>query len=100
MAALAFRFERFDLSDALGSVGELKNVIARSVFEGRGFTDVADTEFEVAGNRANERVSVLHLSTGGRNFYRVVMGVSDGGFDQANAAVNEISDAIDQLTFL
>jgi hypothetical protein len=100
MAGLAFRFDSRELSSALGSIGELKNVIAHSVFEQRGFSDVVDTEFEVAGNRPGARVSVLHLHIGDRQFWRVVMGVSDAGFDPANAAVTEVSQAIDDLKFL
>jgi hypothetical protein len=51
MAGLALRFDRRELNPALGSVGELKNVIAHSVLEERGFSNVVDTELEVAGNR-------------------------------------------------
>ena len=100
MAGLAFRFERFELNEVLGSIGELKNVIAHSVLEASGFSDVVDTESEVAGNRPGARVSVLHLPIVDRQFWRVVMGVSDAGFDPASAAVNEVSQAIDALKFL
>jgi hypothetical protein len=100
MAALALRFDRRELNPAVGSLGELKNVIAHSVFTERGFTDVVHTESEVAGNRPGVRVSVLHLPIADRQFWRVVAGVSDGDFDQANGSVNEVFDAIDQLKFL
>lgn len=100
MAGLAFRSDRRDLSPALGSVGELKNVIAHSVLEARHFTDVVDSESEVAGNRGGCRVSILYLHIADRGFWRVVMCVCDGGFDQAVATATEVASAIDQLAFL
>jgi hypothetical protein len=100
MAGLFLRTERRELNDALGSVGELKNVIAHSVFEARGFTDVANTESEVAGNRPGIRVSVIYLFIGDRNFWRVVSCVADAGFPTAQAAGDEVANAIDQLAFL
>lgn len=66
----------------------------------RGFTDVVNTQVDVAGNRPGVRVSILHLHIGDRAFWRVVAGVSDAGFDEANAAVTEVFDAIDELKFL
>jgi hypothetical protein len=100
MAGLAFRFDRRELNPALGSIGELKNVIFHSVLEDRGFTDLVHTESEVAGNRHGVRVCILHLHIADRHFWRVVLGVSDAGFDPANAAVNEVFEAIDRLSFL
>jgi len=100
MASLALRFDRRELNEAVNSIGELKNVIAHSVLEQRGFTDVVNTDSEVAGNRPGIRVSILHLLIGDRSFWRVVSAVSDADFDQANGAVNEVFQAIDELTFL
>lgn len=100
MAGLAIRFTRIELNPALEHVGVLKNVIEHSVFRARGFTDVIETESEVAGNRPGVRVSVLHLHTGGRSFWRVVIGVADGGFNPAKQAVDEVFDAINALKFL
>ena len=100
MAGLSFRFSQRELNPALGSIGELKNVIAHSVLRARGFADVVNTESEVAGNRSGVRVCVLHLSIGGRSFWRVVIGVADAGFDPAAAAVNEVDQAINELKFL
>jgi hypothetical protein len=74
-------------------------VIAHSVLEERGFSAVVNTASEVAGNRAGVRVVILHLHIGDRLFWRVVSGVADAGFDQANAAVNEVFQAIDELKF-
>jgi hypothetical protein len=100
MAGLFLRTERRELNPALGSVGELKNVIAHNVFEARGFTDVVNTQSEVAGNRPGIRVSVIYLFIGDRNFWRVVACVADAGFPAAQAAGDEVANAIDQLAFL
>jgi hypothetical protein len=100
MAALFLRSEQRQLSQALGSIGELKNVILHSVFEQRGFTDAVNTPGEVAGNRQGCRVSVLYLPIAGRNFWRVVACVSDTDFNKAKGAGDEVAVAIDQLKFL
>ena len=100
MAGLAMRSERRELNPAVGSVGELKNVIFHSVFEAHGFTDAVNTEGEVAGNKPGIRVSVVYLFIGGREFWRVVAGVADAGFPAAKASVDEVADAIDGLAFL
>jgi hypothetical protein len=99
MAGLAFRSESRELNPAVGSIGELKNVILHSVLEARHFTDVVNTPGEVAGNRNGCRVSILYLFIANRSFWRVVMGVCDGGFDSARAMVDEVATAIDQLKF-
>ena len=75
-------------------------MIAHSVFEARGFTDVASTQSEVAGNRPGVRVSVIYLFVGDRSFWRVVSCVADAGFPPAQAAGDEVANAIDQLAFL
>jgi len=98
MAALSFRNEVRELNPALGSIGELKNVIAHSVLEERGFSDVVNTESEVAGNRSGCRVAIIHLHIADRSFWRVVMCVCDN-FDDARASVDEVANAINRLTF-
>ena len=100
MAGLAFRTDVRELNPALGSIGELKNVIFHSVLRARGFTDVVNTPAEVAGNRNGCRVFILHLHIAGRNFHRVVVCMCDGGFDKARATVDEVVNAINNLTFL
>ena len=100
MAGLAARSERRELNPALGSVGELKNVIFHSVLKAKGFTDVVNTPGEVAGNRDGCRVSILYLHVANRDFWRVGMCVCDAGFDKAKATVDEVCNAIDQLKFL
>jgi hypothetical protein len=62
MAALFCNTRDMELSEALGSVGELKNVIANEL-RSSGFTDVVNTQGEVAGNKNGMRLSVLHLQT-------------------------------------
>jgi hypothetical protein len=73
MFGLAIRNDRRELNPALGSIGELKNVISHSVLEARRFTDVVNTPGEVAGNRDACRVSILHLHIADRSFWRVVV---------------------------
>jgi hypothetical protein len=86
-----------DLSEALGSIGELKGIIANEL-RGKRFTDVVDTQLEVAGNRSGVRVSVLHLFIGGRSFWQVVMAGGDAA-DTTQETVNEVVDAIKKLKF-
>jgi hypothetical protein len=99
MASLAARTDVRELNPALGSIGELKNVIVHSVLKQRGFTDVVNTPSEVAGNRHGCRLSILHLHIADRNFWRVVMCACDN-FDTARASVDEVADAINRLSFL
>jgi hypothetical protein len=98
MAALAAFSEVRELNPSLGSIGELKNVIAHSVLEQRGFTNVQHTASEVAGNRNGCRLSILHLHIADRNFWQVVMCSCDS-FDKAKAAVDEVANAIRNLKF-
>ena len=98
MAALFANSSRMDLNEALGSIGELKGVIANAL-RGKGFTDVVDTQLEVAGNRSGVRVSVLHLSIGGRSFWQVVMAGGDAA-DVTQRTVNEVVQTINNLHFL
>jgi hypothetical protein len=99
MAALFANTRQMDLSEALGSVGELKNVIANELRQA-GFTDVVDTQAEVAGNRGGGvRLSVLHLPIAGRSFYQIVMAGGDAA-DVTLGAVNEIVNRIQNLHFL
>jgi hypothetical protein len=99
MAGLAIRSEVRELNPAVGSIGELKNVIFHSVLKARRFTDVVNTPGEVAGNRNGCRVSILHLHIADRRFWRVVVCACDGGFDKARGTVDEVFSAIDQLKF-
>jgi hypothetical protein len=68
--ATTIEADRYVSSNSSGR-GELKNVIAHSVLEARGFSAVVDTATEVAGNRNDCRVSILHLGISGRQFWRV-----------------------------
>jgi hypothetical protein len=100
MAGLAFRFARRELNPNVGSIGELKNVIASRVFRDHGFTNVVNTESDVAGDRPGCRAFVLHLPVTNREFWRVVVATHDSGFDPARSTVNEVFDAIENLKFL
>jgi hypothetical protein len=77
-----------ELSPLTPSVGDLKANIAAVLLQSA-FTDVINNEAEVAGNRANMRLSVLHLPISGRTFYQQVMAAGDDR-DATLALVNEI----------
>lgn len=99
MAALAIKSERRELNPAVGSIGELKNVIFHNVLKERGFANAVNTPGEVAGDRDGGRLSVVHLHIGDRSFWRVVACGCDD-FNKGRAMVDEVSNAINQLTFL
>jgi hypothetical protein len=86
------------LSEALQDIGELKTSIA-GLLGGSGFTDVVNTSGEVAGNRGDVRLSVLHLFIGGRSFFELVMAGGETG-DVTLGAVNEVVNKIQNLKFL
>jgi hypothetical protein len=98
MAALFANSQSKELNPALGSVAELKNVIANELTK-NGFTDVIDNQSEVAGNRSGVRLSVLHLPIDGRRFWQVVMAGGDTT-DATLGAVNQVVDIIQKLKFL
>ena len=98
MASLFANSQRKELNPTLGSVGELKNVIAGELKK-HAFTDVINNQSEVAGNRNGVRLSVLHLPIDGRTFWQVVMAGGDTG-NVTLAAVNEVVAIIKKLKFL
>jgi hypothetical protein len=98
MAALFCNTRRMELSEALGGVGELKGVIAAEL-QKSGFTEVVDTEGEVAGNRHGVRLSVLHLHIGDRSFFQQVMAAGDD-VNTTLTAVNEVVAKVKGLKFL
>ena len=98
MASLFCNTRQMVLSEALGSIGELKNVIANELTKS-GFTDVINDQAEVAGNRNGMRLSVLHLLIGNRNFYQQVMAAGDDG-NATLGLVNEVVVKIQNLHFL
>jgi hypothetical protein len=87
-----------DLAEPLGSVGELKNVIANEL-RTEGFADVINDSNEVAGNLNGMRLSVLHLFVGGRTFYQQVMAAGDDTNATQNL-VNGVTGKIGSLHFL
>jgi hypothetical protein len=98
MAALFCNTRQMVLSDAAQDIGELKTSIAALLREG-GFVDVVNTSGEVAGNRGDVRLSVLHLFIGGRSFYELVMAGGEAG-DPTLGAVNEVVNKIQNIKFL
>ena len=98
MAALFANSQSKELNPALGSVAELKNVIANEL-KRNGFTDVINNPSEVAADRNGVRLSVLHLPIDGRTFWQVVMAGGDTS-DATLGAVNQVVDIIKNLKFL
>jgi hypothetical protein len=58
-----------------------------------GFQNVVHAPKEVAGNRGDVRLSVLHLPIGGLNFFELVMAGGEAG-DVTQGAVNDVVNAI------
>ena len=74
------------------TIGEHKANIAQVLIQSA-FTNVINNDAEVAGNRANMRLSILHLPISGRRFYEQVMAAGDNR-NATQALVNEIVAAI------
>jgi hypothetical protein len=98
MTALFADSHTMQLSEALGGIGELKNSIADMMHRIH-FTDVVNTQGEVAGNRSGVRVSVLHLHIADRGFWRVAMAAGDTE-NGTRAALNDVLNGIKNLHFL
>jgi hypothetical protein len=88
MAALFCNTREMELDAFTPSVRELKANIA-AVLVQSGVSNVSNNDAEVAGNRANMRLSVLHLPIRDRRFYEQVMAAGDN-FDATQKLVNEI----------
>jgi hypothetical protein len=98
MAFLFVNTHNFELNAALPNIGDLKLSVADTL-RGHGFTNVAHTATEVAGNRAGGvRLSVLYLSTGGRRFLQVVAAGGDTAQD-TRLAIDVALNAIRNLHF-
>ena len=97
MAFLFFNFRSMELSQALANVGELKGVVANTL-KTDGFTDVVNTQSEVAGNRSGVRVSILHLHIADRKFWQVFMAGGDTAATQTT--LNEVVNKVEHLAFL
>ena len=63
-----------------------------------GFTDVVNTQSEVAANRGGVRVSILHLHIADRNFWQVFMAAGDTAATQST--LNEVVNKVENLKFL
>jgi hypothetical protein len=98
MTALFANSHSMQLSEALASIGELKNVIA-DMMHRINFTDVVHTQGEVAGNRSGVRVSVIYLHIADRAFWQVAMAAGDTE-NGTRAALNDVLNGIKNLHFL
>ena len=88
MPALFCHTRRMELDADTPGIADLKANIAAVLVKSQ-FTSVINNEAEVAGNRANMRLSVLHLPISGRHFYQQVMAAGDNP-EATQALVNEI----------
>ncbi len=92
MAFLFCHTRQMELDSFTPSIADLKANIA-AVLSQSAFTHVINNDAEVAVNRANMRLSVLHLPISGRRFYEQVMAAGND-HDPTQALVNEIVTAI------
>ncbi|WP_157514355.1 hypothetical protein [Nocardia concava] len=72
MAVLWIRTRRMTLPDTFRDINDLKADIV-PVLVNNAFSDVVNTDGEVAGNRGVIRLSVIHLPIFGRDFYQQVI---------------------------
>ncbi len=98
MAALWWHSEIRVLSEALTSLGELKDVIKVRLGE-MGFKDVRVNDLEVAGGKNNVWVSIAHFHISGRKYWEVVMGSGDSG-DTTRKTVDKVVKMLEGLLFL
>ena len=97
MAFLFFNAHSMGLSQALANIGEYKGVVVNTLQQD-GFTDVVNTQTEVAGNRGGVRVSILHLQIANRTFWQVFMAAGDTAATQTT--LNEVVNKVENLKFL
>ena len=97
MAFLFFNFRSMSLSEALANVGELKGVVANTLKQS-GFTDVVNTQSEVAGNKNGVRVSSLHLHKVDRQFWQVFM--AGGDTAATKQTLDDVVNKVEHLAFL
>src|SRR5271157_500226 len=79
----------------LQNIEDWKTIIA-SRLKDIGFQDVVHTPKEVAGNRGDVRLSVLHLFIGGLSFFELVMAGGEAG-DVTLGAVNDVVKGIQNI---
>jgi hypothetical protein len=98
MAALFCDTRRLELNvPPLGNIEDWKTEITARL-KHIGFQGVVHTPKEVAGNRGDVRLSVLHLPIGGLNFFELVMAGGEAG-DVTQVAVNDVVTAIKDQPF-
>ncbi|MEY8351326.1 hypothetical protein AALF16_24270 [Bacillus cereus] len=97
-AALRWSSEIRHLSQALGSIRELKLVISNELKK-MGFLNVSITESEVSGEKDKCWVSIAHFFISGREFREIVM-CSSTNDTQAKMIVNKVVTMIRGLKFL
>lgn len=99
MAALWWNSEVRHLSEALGNLGELKNVAKNELATRLHFTDVRSNELEVAGGKNGCWVSIAHFHIADRQFWEVVMCSGDAA-ETARTTTQEVVTMLRGLRFL
>ncbi|MGX5557781.1 hypothetical protein [Bacillus cereus] len=97
-AALRWNSRIRYLSEALGSIGELKLVISDELKK-MGFSNVNINESEVSGEKDRCWVSIAHFYIAGREFREIVM-CSSTNYTKAKMIVDHIVTMINGLKFL
>jgi hypothetical protein len=80
------------LPNTFGSIDDLKADIV-PVLQQSQFSNVVNTDGEVAGNRGVIRLSVVHLPIGGRDFYQQVIAAGEDA-DITLAVVEDVQKQI------
>lgn len=96
MAFLWWNSSVRELTPGTANIGELKRVIENSLKE-MGFSDVARSELDVAGNKTGIRVSIGHFHIADRRFWELVMAAGDN--EQAKATNDEVVQMLQDLVF-
>jgi hypothetical protein len=97
MAFLWWNSSIRELSAATENIGELKRVIENGLNQ-MGFSDVAVSDFDVAGNKVGIRVSIAHFHIADARFWEVV--IAAGDTEQAKATNDEVVAMLNNLHFL
>lgn len=92
MASLYFQTRRMELPAHFRNIDDLKASIVPVLTQNH-FSSVVNTQSEVAGNRRDIRLAVLHLHIGGRSYYQQVMAAGDD-FEITKAVAKDVAAQI------
>jgi hypothetical protein len=97
MAFLWWNSSVREIPEVIGSIGELKVVIAGELGK-HGFADVRRSDLEVAGGKAGCWVSIAHFEIAPLRYWEVVM--ASGDTADAKAVNDEAVAVLQNLKFL